>query len=227
MSRLPPIVVFDLDGTLAETAGDLVATLNVIMAREGLPEVPFARAKDMIGAGARALIERGFQAAARPLPPAKLDELFVLFLAHYAENIRVHSHLFDGVEAALDTLQAEGFLLAVCTNKTEALALRLLELLGVRRRFASITGKDTFAFFKPDPRHLTETIRLAGSDPARAVMIGDSRTDIDTAKAAGIPVIGVTFGYTDVHVAALGADATIDHYRDLAPAVRRLLPFAG
>jgi phosphoglycolate phosphatase len=223
MSRLPPVVVFDLDGTLAETAGDLVATLNVIMEREGLPQVPFARAKDMIGAGARALIERGFEAAARPLPPEKLDALFAVFLEHYARNIRVHSHLFDGVEGALDALEAEGFLLAVCTNKTEALAVRLLDLLGVRHRFACITGKDTFAFFKPDPRHLTETIRGAGGDPARAVMIGDSRTDIDTAKAAGIPVVGVTFGYTDVPVAALGADIAIDHYRELLPAVRRLV----
>ncbi len=219
----PPIVVFDLDGTLAETAGDLIATLNAVMAREGLPGVPLEKARDLIGAGARALIERGFATAGRALPPAKLDALFAFFLKHYEENILVHSHLFEGVEDALDQLARQGFALAVCTNKMERHALKLLDLLGVRGRFAAIAGKDTFAFCKPDPRHLTETIQLAGGDPARAVMVGDSKTDIDTAKAAGIPVIGVPFGYTSVPMHELGADRLVSHFRDLPAAVGDLL----
>jgi phosphoglycolate phosphatase len=223
MTRLAPTAVFDLDGTLAETAGDLVATLNAVMAMEGLPAVPFQQAKDMIGAGARALIQRGFQSAGQELAAARLDALFDVFLAHYEENILVHSHLFDGVEPALEALARDGYRLAVCTNKTEAHAVKLLGLLGVGGRFAAITGKDTFAFFKPDPRHLTETIRRAGGDISRAVMVGDSKTDIDTAKAAGVPVVAVTFGYTSVPVDRLGPDVIIDHFRDLPAAVRDLV----
>ncbi len=223
----PPIAVFDLDGTLAETAGDLVGTLNAVMAGEGLPALPFERAKDMIGAGARALIQRGFEAAGRDLPAAKMDDLFDRFLVHYEANILVRSHLFDGVPEALQALDREGFLLAVCTNKIEAHAVKLLDLLGQRGRFAFISGRDTFPFFKPDPRHLTETIRLAGGDPARAVMVGDSRTDIDTARAADVPVVAVTFGYTDVPVEQLGPDRVIGHFRDLPAAVRGLLRAAA
>jgi phosphoglycolate phosphatase len=220
---LRPIVVFDLDGTLAETAGDLVATLNAVMASENLPEIPFEKAKDLIGAGAKALIRRGFAVAGRQLPDAKLDALFAMFLEHYSANILVHTHLFDGVEQALDALAADGFLLAVCTNKMEAHALKLLGLIGIAQRFAFISGKDTFPVSKPDPLHLTETIRLAGGDPARAVMVGDSRTDIDTAKAAGIPVVAVPFGYTDRPVSELGPDVVISHFRELRGAVHGLL----
>jgi phosphoglycolate phosphatase len=222
-----PIVVFDLDGTLAETAGDLVATLNVVMASEGLPQIPFEKARDLIGAGAKALIRRGFAVAGRELPEQKLEELFTLFLAHYSDNILVHTHLFDGVTDALDALAAEGFLLAVCTNKMEDHAVKLLGLLGIAGRFAFISGKDTFPVSKPDPLHLTETVRLAGGDPAQAVMVGDSRTDIDTAKAAGIPVVAVPFGYTDKPVEELGPDVVISRFSELPVAVRNLLRLAA
>jgi phosphoglycolate phosphatase len=220
---LAPIVVLDLDGTLAETAGDLISTLNVIMRLEGLDEIPFVKAKDLIGAGAKALIERGFQTAGRELRPDKLETLFQFFLTHYEANIAVHSHLFEGVPDALDALQRDGFRLAVCTNKIEAHAVKLLGILGLANRFAMIAGKDTFPFFKPDARHLTETIRLAGGDPRRAVMVGDSKTDIDTALNAGIPVVGVTFGYTNVPVGRLGAHRVIGHFNDLSVAVRSLV----
>jgi phosphoglycolate phosphatase len=135
----------------------------------------------------------------------------------------VHSVLFPGVVASMDTLERQGFILAVCTNKMEAHALELLKALKIIDRFAFISGKDSFAFFKPDPRHLTETIRLAGGDPNRAIMVGDSKTDIDTAKAAGIPVVGVTFGYTNVHVRDLGADYVVDHFDQMDLAVNSLL----
>jgi phosphoglycolate phosphatase len=223
VNPLPPIVVFDLDGTLADTAHDLIATLNVVLAREKLPPIPLEQAKDLLGAGAKALIERGFATSRAELTTAKLQELFDFFLEHYAKNIAVHSVLFPGVLEAMSALESQGFKLAVCTNKMEAHAIELLKVLGIHHRFALISGKDTFEMSKPDPRHITETIRLAGGDPSRAVMVGDSHADIDAAKAALIPVVGVTFGYTNIHVRDLGADAVIDHFDDLNAAVHALL----
>ena len=224
MSPLPPIAVFDLDGTLAETAPDLIATLNVIMAREGLPAVPLADARELIGSGARAMISKGYERAGLELAPDKLDEHFKTFLGIYAEHLCDHSHLFPGVAAALDALASRGFRLAVCTNKVEAHSVQLLEALGIADRFAAICGRDTFPYFKPDPRHLTLTIEQAGGDPARAVMVGDSRTDIATAKAAGIPVVAVPFGYTDTPVDELGPDVVVQHYNGMADAIARLVP---
>ena len=224
---LPPIAVFDLDGTLAETAPDLVATLNVILREEGIPEVPLEKARDMIGAGARAMIERGFELSHKDLAPAHSDELFRRFLTIYADNLCVGSHLLDGVEDALDRLSASGYRLAVCTNKVELHSRRLLEALGIADRFAAICGRDTFPWHKPDARHLTETIAAAGGDPARAVMVGDSKTDIDTAKAAGIPVIAVPFGYTDIPVAELEPDAVIQRYSQLLGTVAALPNHTG
>lgn len=213
--RPPPIAVFDLDGTLADTAPDLIGTLNVILAREGLPPVALEDAREIIGAGARALVERGFEKGGKELAPAKSDALYRDFLAHYGENLCVESRLFAGAMEALDALESNGFRLAVCTNKTEALSRRLLEGLGAADRFAAICGRDTFPYFKPDPRHLTLTIDEAGGDPWRAIMVGDSLTDIATAKAAGIPVVAVTFGYTDRPVRDLGPDRVIDGYGEL------------
>jgi phosphoglycolate phosphatase len=215
-----PTIVFDLDGTLADTAGDLVSTLNVILAREGLAPIPLQRARDMIGAGARALIQRGFEAHGRPLPATELDRMFLEFLDHYGDNLAVETVLYDGVLASLDQLAADGHRLAVCTNKVENHSIKVLEALGVADRFAAICGRDTFAFFKPDPRHLTATIEKAGGDPTRAVMVGDSRTDIDTARAAGLPVVAVTFGYTDTPVTQLSPDRVIEHFDDLHAAIK-------
>jgi phosphoglycolate phosphatase len=222
MISLPPIAVFDLDGTLADTAPDLIATLNRIMDREGLPRVQLEDARELIGAGARAMVSRGFEQAGLELTPEHLDELFIDFLAIYAAHLCDGSRLFPGVEASLDQLEARGFTLAVCTNKVVGHSVQLLEALGVARRFAAICGRDSFPYFKPDPRHLTLTIEQAGGDPARAVMVGDSRTDIATAKAAGIPVVAVTFGYTDVPVRDLEPDAVIDGFDELAAAVKRI-----
>ncbi len=219
----PPIAVFDLDGTLADTAGDLVGTLNVILEQEGLAPLPVEQARDMIGAGARALIERGFEAANKELAPAHLDALFTQFMAHYSENICIRTTLFPGVIEALDRLEAAGFILAVCTNKIEEHSVRLLDALGISHRFAANCGRDTFAYFKPDPRHLTLTIAQAGGDPSRAVMVGDSRTDIVTAQNAGIPSIAVPFGYTDVPVQSLNPDIVIDHFDELFTAVETLM----
>jgi len=220
---LPPIVVFDLDGTLAETAPDIMRVLNVILVREGLPALPLERARELVGAGARALIERGFRVSGRPLDAETLERLFEDFLLIYAEDVASHSHLFDGVLGALDALAAEGYLLAVCTNKPILHTRLILDHFGIAQRFASVAGRDSFPFHKPDPRHLTLTIEAPGGDPARAVMIGDSRTDIATAKAAGIPTICVPFGYTDVPIETLEPDVVIQHFDALPAAVRQVL----
>lgn len=220
---LSPIVVFDLDGTLAETAPDIMRVLNVILVREGLPALPLERARELVGAGARALISRGFNVSGRPLDEETLERLFEDFLLIYAEDVASHSHLFDGVLGALDQLSAEGYLLAVCTNKPILHTRLILDHFGIAQRFASVAGRDSFPFHKPDPRHLTLTIEAAGGDPARAVMIGDSRTDIATAKAAGIPTICVPFGYTDVPIETLEPDVIIQHFDALPAAVRQVL----
>jgi phosphoglycolate phosphatase len=227
MSRPQPLLVFDLDGTLAETAADLVATLNFILSREGLPTVSTQDARKMVGMGARKLILRGFEAGGASLDDARLEELFRDFLNHYEDNVAVHSHLFEGVERALDRFEQAGFSFAVCTNKIEAPSVKLLQALGVAERFRAICGQDTFAWWKPDPRALLSTIDRAGGDPSRCVMVGDSRTDIDTAKAAKIPVVAVDFGYTDVHVRELGPDKVISHFDQLWEAVAEVAPTLG
>lgn len=223
MADVLPLVVFDLDGTLAETAGDLMGALNHVLAGDGLPPLPVAQARSLLGAGGRALIRRGFASAGRPLDETRLETLFARFLAHYEAHIADHSHLFPGVPAALDALEARGYGFAVCTNKMEGTAKRLLAVLGVADRFRAICGQDTFAVSKPEPGALLGTIAMAGGTPGRSVMVGDSLTDIATAKAARVPVVAVDFGYTDRPVAELGPDRIIGHFDALAGAVAELL----
>ncbi len=218
----PKALVFDLDGTLAETAGDLVAALNVVLASEGIAPVSVEVARSLVGAGARALIQRGFARAGRTLEAERLDALFVDFLSYYNAHIADHSALFPGVEACLDRFASEGWRFGVCTNKLEASSRLLLRKLGVDGRFGFICGQDTFGVAKPDPRPLIETIRAIGGAPETAIMVGDSVTDIKTARAAGAPVIAVDFGYTDVPVSELGPDRVISHFDELYAAVRDL-----
>lgn len=215
-------IVFDLDGTLIDTAPDLVDTLNVVFAREGLPPVPYETARNLIGGGARVMIKRGIEAEGRVLPAAKLDALFADFIAHYSEHIADRSRPFPGLIDALDALAAEGYRFAVCTNKLEGLSVLLLEQLGLAQRFAAICGQDTFGMQKPDPEILRRTIAAAGGNLQRALMIGDSATDIRTARAAGVPVIAVDFGYTDHPVSELDPDRIISRFAQLPAAVAEL-----
>lgn len=215
----PPLLVFDLDGTLVDTADDLIATLNRILSDEGLATMTRADAGSLLGAGVRAMIERGFALDGTPLDAATLDRLFDRFIPLYADTIAVHSRPFDGVVAALDRFQAAGWRLAVCTNKLEGLSRRLLAELGLVERFAAVCGGDTFPVRKPDAAHLLGTIARAGGSRERAVMVGDSRTDIDAARNAEVPVVAVTFGYTDTPVTELGPDAVIDRFDQLFEAV--------
>jgi phosphoglycolate phosphatase len=218
-----PHIVFDLDGTLVDTAPDLVATLNTILARQSLPPVDYGAARNMVGGGARLMLERGLAAAGRNLPTPAVDALTREFIDHYAAHIADHSRPFPGVEAALDELAACGFQLSVCTNKLEWLSVRLLDALELSQRFAAICGADTFGIAKPNPEILHRTIERAGASTANAMMIGDSLTDIATARAARIPVIAVDFGYTDTPVSELGPDWVVSHFGELPAAVRSLM----
>lgn len=210
-----PIIVFDLDGTLIDTAPDLLDSLNHCLGTVGLKCAEAADFRSILGHGGRALIERAFAAQRRDLSLSEHDRLYDLFLSHYGENIPGRSAPYAGVPAALGRLRAAGYRMAICTNKTEAFSQRLISQLGMSDLFAAICGADTFAYRKPDPRHLLSTIEDAGGDPARAVMVGDSRTDIDTAKAAGIPVVAVDFGYTDRHVREFEPSRVISSFDEL------------
>jgi phosphoglycolate phosphatase len=214
-----PTIVFDLDGTLIDTAPDLVDTLNVVFAREGWPPVPYETARNQIGGGARMMIQRGVAAEGIVLAPDKFERLFADFIAHYTEHIADRSQPFPGLIDALDDLSGRGCKLAVCTNKLEWLSVRLLTQLDLAYRFAFICGQDTFGMQKPDPEVLRRTVAAAGGDIAQAIMIGDSITDISAARAAGIPIIAVDFGYSDRPISELGSDRIISHFAQLPSAI--------
>ncbi len=218
-----PTIVYDLDGTLADTAGDLMGALNAVLVSEGLAPLPVENARSMLGAGGRALLQRGFAASGRELGARGLEALFGDFLAHYNAHIADLTQLYPGVETALEGFARSGWRQAICTNKLEGSATLLIEKLGVASKFAFVCGQDTFGIGKPDPKPLLETIAACGGAPARAIMVGDSATDIMTARAAGLPVIAVDFGYSDMPVAELGPDRVISHFGQLAEACRLLL----
>jgi phosphoglycolate phosphatase len=219
-------IVFDLDGTLIDTAPDLIDTLNLILTGEGLPSMPFDQARQLIGGGARVLLERALIAEGRPPAKPEMDRLYAAFIEHYADHIADRSRPYPQLETTLDRLAAEGHRLAVCTNKLEWLSRRLLDTLNLTRRFAAICGQDTFGVMKPDPEVLRRTIRRAGGTPNAAIMVGDSGTDIDTARAADVPVIAVDFGYTEVPIATLQPDRIISAYGALPAAIAAVLPGA-
>jgi phosphoglycolate phosphatase len=217
-------VVFDLDGTLVDTAPDLISALNYVLDREGLPPVPLHAARNMIGAGARRLIERGLEVDGRAVALEDLDRLTNDFIDHYAAHIADASRPFEGLEGALDELAARGYRFAVCTNKLEWLSKLLLDRLGLSARFSAICGADTFGIAKPDPAILRQTVARAGGEMSSTVMVGDAGPDIGVARRAGVPVIGVEFGYTEVPIAELKPDLLIGHMNQLPAAVERLIP---
>jgi phosphoglycolate phosphatase len=218
-----PTIVFDLDGTLVDTAPDLIATLNTILAREGLPAVAYATARNMVGGGARHMIERGLAAAGVRRSAAEIEALCGQFIDHYAAHIADHSRPFPGVEAALDALAGGGCRLAVCTNKLEWLSLKLLGALGLTHRFAAICGADTFGVQKPDAAILLGTVARAGGEMEGAIMVGDAITDIAVARAAGIAVVAVDFGYSETPVAELDPDRIVSSFACLPETVWALL----
>jgi phosphoglycolate phosphatase len=215
-------IVFDLDGTLLDTAPDLVETLNVVFTREGWTPLPYDTARNLIGGGARAMIARGIEAGGRVIAPAKLDQMFADFVSYYSEHVADRSQPFTGLTDALDTLDARGHRFAVCTNKLERLSVRLLDQFKLADRFAAICGQDTFGIQKPDPEILRRTVAAAGGTMKHAIMIGDSDTDIRTARAAGIPVIAVDFGYSERPISEFGPDQVISHFAQLPASIAAL-----
>jgi phosphoglycolate phosphatase len=218
-----PTIVFDLDGTLVDTAPDLINALNYILVREGMPPVPLHSARTMIGAGARRLLERGLELDGRVIELEDINRLTVDFIDYYAAHIADASRPFEGLEGALDDLAARGCRFAVCTNKLEWLSKLLLDRLGLSARFSAICGADTFGISKPDPAILRQTVARAGGEMSSTVMVGDAGPDIGVARRAGVPVIGVTFGYTEVPIAELKPDLLIHHMKELPAAVANLI----
>lgn len=213
------IVIFDLDGTLADTALDLAAALNHALTKMGRAPVPAEQVRTMVGHGARALLRKGL-AATGEVSEALVEQGFPIFLDYYEAHIADHSRPFDGVEAALDQLDALGVRRAICTNKLEGLTHSLVAALGWQDRFDAIVGGDTLPQRKPDPAPVHEAIARAGG--GRAAFVGDSINDTDAARAAGIPCIALTFGFSDRPAEQLGAAALIDHFDQLLPALERI-----
>ena len=217
-----PLIVFDLDGTLVDSAPDLVAALNTVLGRDGIAPLPLERARKFVGRGGRVLIQLGLDASGIKVSDARMEELFASFLAVYESHLAARTIYYPGVEAALDRLAAGGHAFAICTNKFEKPAKMLIRALGGTERFRTICGADTFPVSKPNAAALRLTIEKAGGDPRRAIMVGDTATDISTAKNAGLPVVAVDFGYAPEPVATLDPDHIISHFDELDAAVARL-----
>lgn len=223
VNRSPATIVFDLDGTLVDTAPDLTRAMNHVLRHFGRREVDAAEVRDLVGHGARRTLARGL-ALTGGGDEALLDVGVPLFLEHYTANLCAESRAWPGVEAALERLEADGHVLGICTNKPVRLAEQLVEALGWGGRFAAILGGDSLAVRKPDPAPVHETIARAHGEIARAVFVGDSRVDVDAARAAGLPIIVTAFGYSEVPARELGADAVLDAFADLLPALARVAP---
>ncbi len=219
LSSSIPTLVFDLDGTLVDTAPDLIAATRFTVAGLGAACAGDDVLRPMVSHGALAMIRAGLGPVAHDWPEERFYPLLPTFLAYYEANIAVHSRPFPGLDDALDRLSAAGHRLAVCTNKQHSLASKLLGELGLASRFPVVAGRDTFPVYKPDPGHLTSTVLKAGGNPAHAIMIGDSGVDVATARNAGLPVIAVDFGYSDPPVATHDPDILIGHYDQLWDAV--------
>ncbi|WP_246191171.1 phosphoglycolate phosphatase [Aureimonas leprariae] len=210
-----PVAVFDLDGTLVDTAPDLWASLNHCLVEVGLPPTTLELVRPHAGHGAKVMLQHAYTHAGHPLSEQEADGQLARFLAYYEAHIADASAPFPGVVEAMERLRSAGYRLAVCTNKTERLSRLLLDTLGLSDRFAAICGADTFARRKPDPVHLLGTIERAGAAREEAIMIGDTATDTDAAVAARVPSILVDFGYAPDERARRTADAVIETYDDL------------
>jgi phosphoglycolate phosphatase len=218
------VAVFDLDGTLADTSADLIAAANETFAAAGLgrPLDPW-RDRAVAFAGGRAMLREGFTRLGLAWDEVEVTELYPRLVEIYGEALDVETRLFDGVDAALARLIAAGWALGICTNKPERLAARLLDRLGIGGRFAALVGADTLGVRKPDPRHVLETIARAGGVPGRAVLVGDTATDREAARAAGVPCVLVSFG-PEGGAAALAPEALLGHFDELPGLLERLVP---
>jgi len=215
-------IVFDLDGTLIDTAPDLCGALNWVLERIGRPKMTVDQVRGLVGEGARRLITQGLSASG-PTPSADEVESHVIhFLDHYRRNLSAESVPFPGLDETLDTLADLGAKVAICTNKPEEMALQLMDDLGLRHRFPVILGGDSLPVRKPDPGHLIGTVERMGAQLHDTVFVGDSHVDVAAARGAGVPVVAVSFGYSLVDPMELGADTVIHALSELPDALRRL-----
>jgi phosphoglycolate phosphatase len=217
-----PTLIFDLDGTLVDTAPDLLNAANAVLAQRGRSAIDPATLHHMVGFGAKSLINQAFAATGGEPLPEEMPALVELFLAHYGAHLADHSRPFAGVKETLDGLKEKGAILGVLTNKPHAMAEPLLERLGLASFFTAIYGAGFKSYVKPDPRIFHDVVAAAGGSSDFAVMIGDSVTDLHTARAAGAPCILMSYGYTPVPAASLGADIVLDEFTALPEAIGRL-----
>jgi phosphoglycolate phosphatase len=210
-----PTIAFDLDGTLVDTAPDLMAALNFVLGEAGLAAIEDAQMRNLVGGGARLMIERGLARHRVPASASDVDRMLEDFLRFYEKHIADHSRPFPGCAEMLDALTAQGARLIVVTNKIERYSVQLLETLALADKFSVIAGPDTFGVRKPDPGHLLKAIERTGGDPARTAMVGDSITDINTARAARVTVVAVSFGYRNETIEELAADHVVDRLDEL------------
>jgi phosphoglycolate phosphatase len=215
-------VIFDLDGTLVDTAPDLHASLNHSLKQAGRETVEIEQVRHMVGQGARVLLKRGLTATGGIPEDEEFEQLVTAFFEYYQDHLADTSLPYDGVISALDLCRSEGYKLGVCTNKPYGFALPLLQKLDMTGYFAGITGGDSFDYRKPDARHISGTLTKMGVTGGKAIMIGDSENDILAATNARIPSIAVTFGYTAIPVQELGPDHVIDHFDELVPLIKSL-----
>lgn len=220
MTNPKPIILFDLDGTLIDSAPDLVETLNIVLKRHGRTTLTISAVKKLVGNGARALLERGFKETGAPAE--NLDALTVEFIETYVPNCAVLSRPFSGVIETLDTFANSGYRMAVCTNKPQAPSETILTELGLMQYFEVVVGGDFFPMRKPDPQHLLGALQLMDAPENPAIMVGDSYNDVASARNAGMPVIVVTYGYTTTPAHELGGDILVDNFSDIVTAVARL-----
>lgn len=216
-------VVFDLDGTIADTAGDLIVAANAALTAEGFPAATEEAIKPGVGYGTKAMLLAALASIGQEASGEKLQRLSDTLVSYYEAHIADKTALFPGFRDAARALRAEGAGLALCTNKRERLTLKLLSALGISDLFDAIAGGDTFPFHKPDPRHITALVHRAGGNASAALMVGDSEADIAAAQAAGLPSIAVRFGYAAIPPEDLGATALIGHFAELSSVVKCLL----
>ena len=216
-------VIFDLDGTLVDTAPDLVASLNAVLTAEGHTPISTSDLRHLVGHGVRAMFEHAFLRAAANVPPDRISALTQQFLIHYRANIARGSKPFPGVPETLEQLTVLGAGLGVCTNKAQDLTELLLGELALSRHFPAVVGGGRTPFSKPDPRHVLEVLKALNGQATRAVFVGDSAIDVEAARAAEIPVIAMSYGYTPVPASELGADAVLDDFAELPNTICRLM----
>ncbi|MCZ0811938.1 MAG: HAD-IIIA family hydrolase [Pseudomonadota bacterium] len=217
-------VVFDLDGTLADTSADLIAAANACFRTMGAGDLldPLHDAGTAFRGG-RAMLKLGFMRMGLAEDEAEIERQYPLLLQAYEAAIDTHTTLYPGALEAVEALREAGYKVAICTNKPEALARLLMTRLGALDAFGALIGADTLPVRKPDPETLREAVRRAGGDPARCLLVGDTVTDRETSRAAGVPSVLVTFGPDGDGVAALSPEALIGHYGELSGVVRRLI----